>query len=201
MQYALDDVKYLLPHYKMLKTELIESKKLQWLSEEVGFLLKQSLYEPNFKQIIKKTSGISKIDSKSQKQAINLVIWREDTARKENKPRKWIMSDERLIDYATGKNKLSSSSQELFEKFLNTNQTEKKLQAPLLSQKPLSADEKLKKNHAQDYIKKISIEYDIAPELFCSSKNLVKFIRGDKEVSINRGWRSKIVKLKSYLET
>ena len=98
LQYALDDVKYLLPHYEMLKTELIESKKLQWLSEEVGFLLEQSLYEPNFKQIIKKTSGISKIDSKSQKQAINLVIWREDTARKENKPRKWIMSDERLID-------------------------------------------------------------------------------------------------------
>jgi len=201
LQYALDDVKYLLPHYETLKDELIKSKKLQWLSEEVSFLLEKSLYEPNFKQIIKKTSGISKIDSKSQKQAINLVIWREDTARKENKPRKWIMSDERLIDFATGKNKLSSGSQELFETFLNTNQTEKKLEAPLLTQKPLSADEKLNKNQAQEYIKKISIEYDIAPELICSSKNLIKFIRGDKEVSINSGWRSKIFKLKSYLET
>jgi len=201
LQYALDDVKYLLPHYTTLKSELINSEKLQWLWEETAFLLDKNLYEPNFKQIIKKTSGISKIDSKSQKHAINLVIWREDTARKKNKPRKWIMSDERLIDYATGKNNLSSSSQELFEKFLNTNQIEKKLQAPLLSQKPLSADEKLKKNHAQEYIKKISIEYDIAPELICSSKNLVKFIRGDKEAPINRGWRSKIFKLKSYLET
>jgi len=201
LQYALDDVKYLLPHYEMLKAKLIKSKKLQWLSEEVGFLLKQSLYEPNFKQIIKKTSGISKIDSKSQKEAINFVMWRENTAMKENKPRKWIMSDEHLIDYATGKNKLSPRSQELFENFLKTNQTEKKLQAPLASQKPLSANEKMKKNQAQEYIKKISIEYDIAPELICSSKNLVKFIRGDKEVSINSGWRSKIFKLKSYLDT
>jgi len=201
LQYALDDVKYLLPHYETLKAKLIKSKKLQWLSEEVSFLLEQSLYEPNFKQIIKKTSGISKIDSKSQKQAIDLVIWREDTARKENKPRKWIMSDERLINYATGKNKLSLSSQELFEKFRNTNQTEKKLQAPLATQKPLSADEKLNKKQAQEYIRKISIEYDIAPELICSSKNLIKFIRGDKEVSINSGWRSKIFKLKSYLES
>jgi ribonuclease D len=201
LQYALDDVKYLLPHYEMLKAELIKAKKLQWLSEEVGFLLVQSLYEPNFKQIIKKTSGISKIDSKSQKHAINLIIWRENTARKENKPRKWIISDERLIDYATGKNKLSSSSQELFETFLNTNQTEKKLQAPLSTQKPLSAEEKLKKKQAQDYIKNISIEYNIAPELICSSKNLIKFIRGDKEVSINSGWRSKIFKLKLSLET
>jgi len=201
LQYALDDVKYLLPHYKMLKDELIKSKKLHWLSEEVSFLLEKSLYEPNFKQIIKKTSGISKIDSKSQKQAINLVIWREETARKENKPRKWIMSDERLINIATGKNKLSSSSQALFETFINTNQTEIKIQALLATQKPLSVDEKLNKNQAQEYIKKISIEYDIAPELICSSKNLIKFIRGDKEASINSGWRSKIFKLKSYLET
>jgi len=201
LQYALDDVKYLLPHYEILKDELIKSKKLQWLSEEVSFLLEKSLYEPNFKQIIKKTSGISKIDSQSQKQAINLVIWREDTARKQNKPRKWIMSDERLIEFATGKNNLSSISQELFETFLNANQTEKKLQAPLATQKPLSADEKLNKNQAQEYIKNLSIEYDIAPELICSSKNLIKFIRGDKEVSINSGWRSKIFKLKLNLET
>jgi len=201
LQYALDDVKYLLPHYEILKDELTKSKKLQWLSEEVSYLLEKSLYEPNFKQIIKKTSGISKIDSKSQKQAINLVIWRENTARKENKPRKWIMSDERLIEYATGKNNLSSSSQELFETFLKTNQTEKKLELPLATQKPLSANEKLTKNQAQEYIKKISIEYDIAPELICSSKNLIKFIRGDKETSINSGWRLKILKLKSYLES
>ena len=201
LQYALDDVKYLLPHYEILKDELIKSKKLQWLSEEVSFLLEKSLYEPNFKQIIKKTSGISKINSKPQKQAINLIRWREGTAIKENKPRKWIMSDERLIEYATGKNKLSSSSQELFETFLKTNQTEKKLELPLATQKPLSANEKLTKNQAQEYIKKISIEYDIAPELICSSKNLIKFIRGDKETSINSGWRLKILKLKSYLES
>ena len=201
LQYALDDVKYLLPHYTSLKAELIKSEKLQWLSEEISFLLDKNLYKPNFKQIIKKISGISKIDSDSQKQAISLVMWREDTAKKENKPRKWIMSDERLIDYATGKNKLSSGSQKLFEKFLNSNQTEINLHVPLVNQKPLSTAEKLKKNQAQVYIKNISIHYDIAPEFICSSKNLIKFIRGDKGVSINSGWRSKIIKLKSHLES
>ena len=200
LQYALDDVKYLLPHYAILKAELIKSEKLQWLWEETGFLLDKNLYETNFKQIINKTIGISKIHSDSQKQAINLVMWREDTAKKENKPRKWIMSDERLINYATGKNKLSSDSKKLFEKFLSTNQISTNFHAPLVIQKPLSADEKLKKTQVQEYIKKISIKYDIAPELICSSKNLVKFIRGDKELSINSGWRSKIAQLKSHLK-
>ena len=201
LQYALDDVKYLLPHYAILKAELIKSEKLQWLWEETGFLLDKNLYETNFKQIINKTIGISKIDSDSQKQAINLVMWREDTAKKENKPRKWIMSDERLINYATGKNKLSSDSKKLFEKFLSTNQISTNFHAPLVTQKPLSADEKLKKTQAQEYIKKISTKYDIAPELICSSKNLVKFIRGDKGLSINSGWRSKIAQLKSHLKS
>jgi len=195
LQYALDDVKYLLPNYAILKAELVKNEKLQWLSEEVDFLLDQSLYEPNFKQIIKKTSGISKIDSQAQKKAVNLVMWREDTAMKENKPRKWIMSDERLIDYAIGKNKLSPDSHKNFEKFLNINKTEKNFEGSLAIQKPLSVNEKLKKNQAQEYIKNLSIEYDIAPEIICSSKNLVKFIRGDKEVSVNSGWRSKIFKL------
>ena len=40
LQYALDDVKYLLPHYEMLKAELIKSEKLQWLSEEVWLLIR-----------------------------------------------------------------------------------------------------------------------------------------------------------------
>ena len=111
------------------------------------------------------------------------------------------MSDERLINYATGKNKLSSDSKKLFEKFLSTNQISTNFHAPLVIQKPLSADEKLKKTQVQEYIKKISIKYDIAPELICSSKNLVKFIRGDKGLSINSGWRSKIVKLKSHLKS
>jgi ribonuclease D len=195
LQYALDDVKYLLPNYTILRDELVKNGKLQWLSEETDFLLDHRLYEPNFKQIIKKTSGISKIDSQSQKKAINLVMWREDTAMKENKPRKWIMSDEKLIDYAIGKNKLSADSHKLFENFLNTNQTEENFKDSLATQKPLSADEKLKKNQAQEHIKGLSIKYDIAPEIICSSKNLVKFIRGDKEVSVNSGWRSKIFKL------
>jgi ribonuclease D len=114
---------------------------------------------------------------------------------KENKPRKWIMSDDKLIDYAIGKNKLSPDSHKIFENFLNANQTEKNFQDSLATQKPLSAHEKLKKNLAQEHIKGLSIKYDIAPEIICSSKNLVKFIRGDKEASVNSGWRSKIFKL------
>ena len=55
LKYALDDVRYLFKNYEFLKKELINSNKVEWMEEEVDFLLHQSLYEPNFMQIIKKT--------------------------------------------------------------------------------------------------------------------------------------------------
>jgi len=100
LEYALDDVRYLLPNYRILKDKLDFENKAQWLDEETSLLLDQKLYEPNIEQICKKIKGLSKIDSRSQKQAIKLVYWRESIAQKENKPRKWIMSDEKLLDYA-----------------------------------------------------------------------------------------------------
>ena len=55
LEYALDDVRYLLPNFKKLKHELTISKKIQWLDEETKFLLDQELYEPSIEQICYKT--------------------------------------------------------------------------------------------------------------------------------------------------
>ena len=48
LKYALDDVKYLLPNYRILKKELINQGKLSWAEEEVQFLLNKDTYEPNY---------------------------------------------------------------------------------------------------------------------------------------------------------
>ena len=195
LEYALDDVRYLLPNYRILKDKLDSENKTQWLDEETTFLLDQKLYEPNIEQICKKTKGLSKIDSRSQKQAIKLIYWRESTAQKENKPRKWIMSDEKLLDYACGKNNLSVSSKKLFDKFTSHNLKKSTFSKAFHPQKPLSNDEKLKKNELQNLINELALKYNLPPELICSAKSLVKFIRGDSESPLKKGWRSKILKI------
>ena len=195
LEYALDDVRYLLPNYRILKDKLDFENKAQWLDEETSLLLDQKLYEPNIEQICKKTKGLSKIDSRSQKQAIKLVYWRESIAQKENKPRKWIMSDEKLLDYACGKNNLSESSKKLFDKFTAQNSKKTTFSRAFHPQKPLSNDEKLKKNELQNLINELALKYNLPPELICSGKSLVKFIRGDSESPLKKGWRSKILNI------
>ncbi len=163
--------------------------------EEFEYLLEIDTYEPNLRQIIKKTKGISKISSKNKENAIKLVLWRESIAQKKNKPRKWIISDEKLLSYANGNNKLPLSSLNEYKNFLKTNKKEFNFEDLIKAQKPLSDKEILIKNKLKKQIHILSVEYNIPSELICTSKNLTNFIRGKDLVTINKGWRSKIFKL------
>ena len=195
LKYALDDVKYLLPNYMILKKELIYQGKLSWAEEEVQFLLNKDTYEPNYIQILKKTKGINKVSHKNQENAFKLVHWRESVAQQKNKPRKWIMSDESLIDYANGQRKLSDSQNKLFENFIRKSKLKAAPEDSLVAKKPLSESEKLLKNQLKDKINLLSSKHAIPSELICSSKNLVKLIKGDNTLSIQSGWRSELFKL------
>ena len=195
LKYALDDVKYLLPNYRILKKELINQGKLSWAEEEVQFLLNKDTYEPNYIQILKKTKGINKISHKNQENAFKLIHWRESIAQQKNKPRKWIMSDESLIDYANGQRKLSDSQNKLFENFIRKSKLKAAPEDSLVAKKPLSESEKLLKNQLKDKINLLSSKHAIPSELICSSKNLVKLIKGDNTLSIQSGWRSELFKL------
>jgi ribonuclease D len=195
LKYALDDVKYLLPNYRILKKELVSQGKLSWVEEEVQFLLNKDTYEPNYRQILKKTKGINKISHKNQENAFKLIHWRESVAQQKNKPRKWIMSDESLIDYANGQRKLSDSQNKHFENFIRKSKFKPALEYSLTAKKPLTESEKLLKNQLKDKINLLSTKYAIPGELICSSKNLVKLIKGDNTLSIKSGWRSELFKL------
>jgi len=195
LQYALDDVKYLKPIFRKLSSELIKFKKLEWAEEEFKFLLKKETYAPNLKQIIKKTKGISKISSKHFDKAINLILWRESIAMKKNKPRKWIISDEKLIDYATGIDKLTSDKLQEFENFSSIERKDFKYKDIKKIKKPLSKNELIKKNELKEQINALSIEHNLPTELICTSKNLVNLIRSNDLVILNSSWRSKIFKI------
>ena len=105
------------------------------------------------------------------------------------------MSDEKLINYAIGKNNLSSKALEELKSFLNKNKEKIDFEKIIQIKKPLSEEEIIKKNELKKQIKSLSKDYNLPSELICSSKNLVKFIRGDASVSMNRGWRAKIFKI------
>ena len=192
LEYALDDVRYLLPNFNKLKYELTINKKINWLNEEIKFLLDKELYEPSIEQICYKTKGLSKLEKKFQEKAIKLVAWRENNAQQKNKPRKWIMSDQKLLDYACGKSKLSKHSEKHFDDFVKESSETFTLSELLKPQKPLTISEKNKKIELQRIINSIAEAYNLPPEVISTSKSLIQFIRGDLSSPLSSGWRAKL---------
>ena len=105
------------------------------------------------------------------------------------------MSDENLIDYATGNNNLTANQMHEFENFTKKNKQDFKSLNFIKISKPLSENELIQKNELKKQIKVLSIEHGLPTELICTSKNLINFIRGIDSSSLNSGWRSKIFKI------
>ena len=102
------------------------------------------------------------------------------------------MSDEKLLDYASGKSKLSTRSQKLFDNFVKDSSETLTLSELLRPQKSLTSSEKRKKNELQRIINNIAEAYNLPPEVISTSKSLIRFIRGDLSAPLYNGWRSKL---------
>ena len=192
IEYALNDVRYLLPIFEKLQTQLKNTNKIEWLNEETNALLNPELYDAPIDKVFQKIKGVSRLNSQYRPLAFQLCAWREDTAKRKNKPRKWIMSDEKLLDYACNKLTLSPSSQKIFDNFIKINDVTLNPNTPINNHKPLNKSEKNTKNQLQQRINNIATEYNLPPELIITSKSLSSYIRGDLNAPLCRGWRAKL---------
>ncbi len=199
IDYALDDVRYLIPNYLKLVNELKISHKSKWQEEESSYLLDLTLYDLSIEQVWKKIKGISNLEKTHQEEALYLVAWREKKAKDKNLPRKWIITDDKLIDYARGKNILSEESQKNFNEFKKDPKNTFKIKGLVKKYKPLNSSERNTKKELQRNIKRIAKKYNLPPEIIISNKLLTKFIRDDSDIAFLSGWRAEILNKENFL--
>lgn len=187
VEYALDDVRYLIKNYAQLKTLLENEQKLNWLMEEGHALLNIKLYEPNIFQVWHRLKGLSRLPKQKHTLAVQLSAWRERKAIDQNKPRRWVMTDDYLIDVAMGKQQLSDDKQQKFEDFLADNPHKIAFDIPQYT--PVTAKEKEQKLILQKLIQAKATQYNLTTEVIANSKTLLRYIRGDLSVNFLSGWR------------
>ena len=99
-KYALEDVKYLLPAYKILVGRLKKLKRYDWLTEELQKYESSSFYTLPLSKTLYKIKRRNQVEPKNAAILQQLAIWREQTARKINLPRKRVLHDDTLIEIA-----------------------------------------------------------------------------------------------------
>jgi ribonuclease D len=110
LQYAEDDVRYLVPLYLNLRDALQEAGRTLWLFEETRELEQPSLHRTEPEGAWKRLKGLDRMRPEQRATAKLLAHWREETAVKHDKPRGWILADDALREIAE---RLPASTEEL----------------------------------------------------------------------------------------
>jgi ribonuclease D len=100
LQYAAEDVEYLLAACDALSESLDRIGRLAWAEEDSARLLDAALYDADPEAAIERLKGARNLRGRSRAAAARLAAWREREALKANRPRQWILKDAVLIELA-----------------------------------------------------------------------------------------------------
>jgi len=208
IDYAADDVRYLRDIYQILLKELNDKQRLHWLDDDFNNLTNIDTYAPDPENIWKKIKGAGRLKGVQLAILQKLADWREQRAIKTNRPRRWILKDEVMIDLA----KLAPDSTQKFSMIRGLesgtiDRHGKALLEQITLAKAMPRDswptlkKPLKLSTQQDatvdalmaLMRKYCDEQSIAPAAVASRKELERIVAGDKSVSLLQGWRNEIV--------
>jgi ribonuclease D len=100
LAYAADDVRYLPAIYQKMVSELEERGRLVWLDDDFKAMTDEELYRFDCEEAWRKLKGTSALKGSQLATIREVAAWRERLAQRRNLPRKWILTDELLVEVA-----------------------------------------------------------------------------------------------------
>jgi ribonuclease D len=98
--YAYDDVRYLPRIYEAMHAALKQKNRLSWLDDEFSRLTDPATYEIDVRGVWRRVRRSSALRPVQLCALRELAAWRELTAQKKDYPRKWVATDELLLEIA-----------------------------------------------------------------------------------------------------
>ena len=216
LKYARDDVLYLPEVYEKLQAKGRARDRLKWILEEMNTQLHEKLFDPDPAELWRKVKRSKTLKPKDTPVLQELAHWRDDIARKVNRPVRFILSDEAMLELAkidklTLENLRSRRGVQAGfvdrygEQILSSHQSGRarpKTEWPQSSgveQRPPSEKSEALADLAWLLIKEIAEKAHIAPTNLIAKKSLAYFLDAyirNKELdsfSISHGWRKKMV--------
>lgn len=98
LSYAEDDVRYLPGIYDRMMGELVERDRLSWVLPEMDLLADVSRYRRDPQDAYLRLKRASSLTRRQLAVAREACAWREETAARRDVPRKWVVSDEVIVE-------------------------------------------------------------------------------------------------------
>jgi len=100
LEYAADDVIWLMPVFQHLQERLQARDRTEWLAEEQATLCNVDTYNADDQTVFWRVKGSNKLKGKHLAALRELAAWRERMAKERNIPRRRMLADEPLLEIA-----------------------------------------------------------------------------------------------------
>ena len=205
LQYAAEDVEYLLPAFDVLAEALDKKGRLGWAEEDSALLLAPALYDTDPGLAIARLKGARSMQGRSRAAAARLAAWRETEALRANRPRQWIIRDNVLLELATSQpssmselvkidglppNLLRRVGDNLLDAIRESANDTNEYQPP---SRPDEAQKALLKE-MQTCVADCAAELGLSAEIVAPKKELSAIIAGgDRKSRVFSGWRRELI--------
>ncbi len=100
LRYAIDDVRYLLPMREELEHRLANLGRQEWAAELYRELTDPALYAPDPSGAWRRVKNWRQLEGAELARLQALARWREEQAVERDRPRRWILDDNALMELA-----------------------------------------------------------------------------------------------------
>lgn len=206
--YAADDVRYLAALYPDLRHQLESQGRLAWLDEDFRRLEEVQRFRNEPDKAWLRVRGHERLRPEALSALQLLAAWREQTARRLNRPRNWIMRDDALLDLS----RLRPQTDETLAKVRSLQHgTMAKHGRELIAlireastrppaPGPVRPGARAKPSNEQEaladvlhgLLRTIADRFSINPAVLASRKQLLALIQGERELPLLQGWRAQM---------
>jgi ribonuclease D len=205
--YARDDVRYLAQMFVLLREELSDAGRLEWLQPEMDALSRAENYRPDPEGAWRRVGGHKRMKPKELAVLRELAAWRENEALALDRPRRWILSDDVLVAAARQRPADRRALQDLrgFPKTLRDHQVDTLLEAvqkgiaapkeswpEVARPRSLTEAEEVVADMALALLRELARLQRVGPEAVGSRRDVIALIRGDETAALARGWRRQV---------
>jgi len=205
-EYALDDVRHLLPMRASLLATLGAKGRLAWLEEDLLALANADALRVAPEEAWKKVKGLPGLDESRQRLAQAVAAWRERRAIERNRPRGWILDDlslreivlrlPRSLDALGALPEMPESvvrkcGEELLALVRDAGIGEP---APPLPRRERPDPSQLATvKRLAEIASAVAGELEIGAEVLATRRELEKLAAGRQDVNLLRGWRADVI--------
>ena len=206
IEYALDDVRYLLPLKNLLEEQLERSGRLAWLTEELHDLEDARNIATDPEDAWLRVKGLRSLDPPRERLAQLLAAWRERRASERNRPRGWILDDAALRDIVMQVPRSLDALAAIPEfppgvlKHCGAELLEC-IQAAAVPDPAPPINTRMRPDPAKTaLVKKLGVlnqalaaDLGLSPEVLATRRDLELLVDGRRDVGVLRGWRREVV--------